>query len=647
MTSAIRNRHVFLSDAVAFVGLPLVAYAARFEGWSWPMADTGALLLYTAAATPLKLSILAGFGLYNRLWAHAEVRDFTRVLRAMAISAVLCGIIGAVLIPHSGLATVRVPLSVLALDALASVAVVCAPRALAKRRANVRSEPAGETDGEAALIVGAGTAGEIIAKELLANPKLQLRLAGFVDDDPGKRHLLLCNRPVLGSIADLPQILASRRITQMIIAMPGAPGSVVRTLIRIANAAGVHARTVPGLFEIISERVSVSALRKVEIQDLLRRAPVHTDLEAVRAVVAGRTVMVTGAGGSIGSELCRQLARLEPGRLLLLGHGENSIYEIQAGLHEAFPALETVPLIADVRDRPRMHELLARLRPQVIFHAAAHKHVPMMERNVAEAILNNVEGTASLVQAAIDAGTERFVLISTDKAVRPCSVMGTTKRIAEMIVQHAGTVHHREFVAVRFGNVLGSRGSVVPAFLRQIQAGGPVTVTHPDMRRYFMTIPEATQLVLQAGALGRPGNVFVLDMGEQVRIADLAADMIRLSGLEPNVDIEIRYSGIRPGERLAEEILFTGESVELTAHPKVLRATNEHLPANVQRLVAALVDAAMAQQPEEVLRGLLDELVSGSPAVPVAPLALPAPVTHNDSAGPRLRPTPAVLHGTA
>ncbi|HET9603001.1 MAG TPA: nucleoside-diphosphate sugar epimerase/dehydratase [Gemmatimonadales bacterium] len=647
MTSAIRNRHVFLSDAVAFVGLPLLAYTARFEGWGWPLADTGALLIYTAATTPLKLSILAGFGLYNRLWAHADVRDFTRVLRAMAISAVLCGIIGAVLLPHSGLATVRVPLSILALDALGSVAAVCAPRTLAKRRAHARSASVDESAGEAALIVGAGAAGEIIAKELLANPKLQLRLAGFVDDDPGKRHQLLCNRPVLGSLADLPRILSAHKITQMIIAMPGAPGTVVRTLIRIANAAGVHARTVPGLFEIISERVSVSALRKVQIQDLLRRDPVDTDLAAVGAVVGGRTVLVTGAGGSIGSELCRQLARLGPKRLLLLGHGENSIYEVQAALRDAFPALETVPLIADVRDRPHVRQLLERHRPEVIFHAAAHKHVPMMEWNVAEAILNNVEGAASLVQAAIDAGTERFVLISTDKAVRPCSVMGTTKRIAEMIVQHAGTRYNREFVAVRFGNVLGSRGSVVPAFLRQIQAGGPVTVTHPDMRRYFMTIPEATQLVLQAGALGRPGNVFVLDMGEQVRIADLAADMIRLSGLEPDVDIEIRYSGIRPGERLAEEILFTGESVEPTAHPKVLRATNEHLPADVERLVAELVEAAQAHLPDEVLRLLLHDLVSERIAPSLTTLTAAAHEAHNETAGPLQRLTPAVLHGTA
>ncbi len=647
MTSAIRNRHIFLSDAIAFVGLPLLAYAARFEGWGWPLADTGTLLLYTAAATPLKLSILAGFGLYNRLWGHAEVRDFTLVLRAMAISAVLCAVVGAILLPVSGLAEVRVPLSVLALDALASMAAACAPRALAKRRASARPEQLGRTHGEAALIVGAGAAGEIVAKELLANPQLNLRIAGFVDDDPGKRHMLLYNRPVLGSLADLPQILAKHRITQMIIAMPRARGPVVRRLIGIANAAGVRARTVPGLFEIISERVSVSALRKVEIQDLLRRDPVHTDLEAVRAVVDGRTVLVTGAGGSIGSELCRQLARLGPSRLLLLGHGENSIYEIQATLRESFPALEMIPLIADVRDRLHVHQLLQRHRPEVIFHAAAHKHVPMMESNVAEAILNNVEGTASLVRAALDAGTERFVLISTDKAVRPCSIMGTTKRIAEMVVQDAGITSGREFVAVRFGNVLGSRGSVVPAFLRQIQAGGPVTVTHPDMRRYFMTIPEATQLVLQAGALGRPGNVFVLDMGEQVRITDLAADMIRLSGLEPNADIEIRYSGIRPGERLAEEILFTGESVEPTAHPKVLRATNEHLPADVGRLVAALVEAAQDPRPDDILRVLLHELVSERPCASAPSLASPAHAPHNESAGPRQRPTPAVLHGTA
>lgn len=609
MPAVIRNRHIFLSDALAFAILPLVAYAVRFEGWSWPDADIGTLLLYTAVTIPLKLTVLSGFGLYNRLWAHAEVRDLAAVLYAMAVSAAVAGVLGAIVLPASGLVSVRVPLSVLALDGLASVAAACAPRALAKWLAASRRSAPTQSGDDPALIVGAGAAGELIAKELLSNPQLHLRIVGFVDDDPAKRRLLLCNRPVLGSLADLPRIIAAYHIRQMIIAMPRARGSLVRELLRVANAAGVHARTVPGLFEIISERVSISELRRVEIQDLLRRDPVHTDLDSVQAVVEDRTVLITGAGGSIGSELCRQLARLRPRRLLLLGHGENSIYDIESTLREMHPELKTVPLIADVRDRTHISQLLRQYHPEVIVHAAAHKHVPLMESNVSEAVLNNVQGTATLVQAALEVGTERFVLISTDKAVRPCSVMGATKRVAEMVVQHAGMTQGRNFVAVRFGNVLGSRGSVVPAFLRQIQAGGPVTVTHPDMRRYFMTIPEAVQLVLQAGALGRPGNVFVLDMGEQVRIADLAADMIRLSGLEPNADIEIRYSGVRPGERLAEEILFTGESVESTAHPKVLRATNEHLLPRADRLIARLIHTAQHRRSEVILRALLHELV--------------------------------------
>ncbi len=646
MPAVIRNRHIFLSDALAFAILPFVAYAVRFEGWSWPAADIVALLVYTAITIPLKLTALAGFGLYNRLWAHAEVRDLDTVLRAMAVSALAAGVLGAIVLPASGLITVRVPLSVLVVDALASVAAACAPRALAKGLAASRRSAPTQPGDEPALIVGAGAAGELIAKELLSNPQLHLRIVGFVDDDPAKRHQLLCNRPVLGSLADLPRIFAAYRIQQMIIAMPRARGSLVRELLRVANAAGVHARTVPGLFEIISERVSIAALRRVEIQDLLRRDPVQTDLDAVRAVVADRTVLITGAGGSIGSELCRQLARLHPRRLLLLGHGENSIYDIESALRETHPGLELIPLIADVRDRVHIRRLLLQHRPDVIFHAAAHKHVPLMEGNVAEAILNNIEGTSSLVQAALDAGTGRFVLISTDKAVRPCSVMGTTKRVAEMIVQHAGITHGRDFVAVRFGNVLGSRGSVVPAFLRQIEAGGPVTVTHPDMRRYFMTIPEAVQLVLQAGALGRPGNVFVLDMGEQVRIADLAADMIRLSGLEPHVDIEIRYSGIRPGERLAEEILFTGESVEPTQHPKGLRATNEHLPAHVELRIACLVQAARDPQPDDALRALLHDLVSPGPPLRAPADAAPAMNQREGGGSPRPLIAPAVTYGS-
>ncbi|HET8633683.1 MAG TPA: nucleoside-diphosphate sugar epimerase/dehydratase, partial [Gemmatimonadales bacterium] len=415
-------------------------------------------------------------------------------------------------------------------------------------------------------------------------------------------------QPVLGMVADLPTLLQAHRIEELIIAMPTARGGIIRQIMNAARTAGVHTRTVPSLFELISEKVSVTTLRKVEIHDLLRREPIETDLSRIRADVAGRTVLVTGAGGSIGSELCRQLAPLGPRRLLLLGHGENSIFDIHNALAEAHPGLELVPIIADVRDYRHTLEIFARYLPDLVFHAAAHKHVPLMEANVAEAILNNVAGTDSLVQASASLGVERFVLISSDKAVRPCSIMGTTKRIAEMLVQDAGRTLKRNFVVVRLGNVLASRGSVIPHFLHQIQAGGPVLVTHPDMQRYFMTIPEAVQLVLQAAALGRNGNVFVLDMGEPVRILDLATDLIRLSGLEPNQDIEIRFTGVRPGERLFEEILFSGESVSPTDHPKVLRATDVYLPERLRPKVARLLDAANARQPEHVLRRLMEEL---------------------------------------
>jgi FlaA1/EpsC-like NDP-sugar epimerase len=311
-------------------------------------------------------------------------------------------------------------------------------------------------------------------------------------------------------------------------------------------------------------------------------------------MATGETVLITGAGGSIGSEMCRQLARLAPSRLILLGHGENSIFDIRQELCEAHADIKIIPVIADVRDAARMLSVFRTYRPHAVFHAAAHKHVPLMEDNVVEAITNNVAGTLNVVDAALDTGVDHFVLISTDKAVRPTSVMGATKRIAELIVQHAALKHDRNFVSVRFGNVLGSRGSVVPTFMRQIRAGGPVTVTHPEMQRYFMTIPEAVQLVLQAGALGRGGEVFLLDMGEPIKIVDIATDLIRLSGLSVGTDIEIRFTGMRSGEKLYEEMFFSAENVISTHHPKVLRARNGILPEGTMRRVDALTRAALS-----------------------------------------------------
>ncbi len=430
-----------------------------------------------------------------------------------------------------------------------------------------------------------------------------------MDDDRSKHGHRLCDLPVHGSLASIKDLVLRYDVEEVIIAMPRATGTVVRQVVKAAMEAGVQTRTVPGIFDIISGRVAVASLREVEIQDLLRREPIQTDLEQVRVLATGETVLVTGAGGSIGSELCRQLARLEPAQVLVMGHGENSIFDVMAELTERYPHLEAVPIIGDVRNRERMRQIFERYRPYAVFHAAAHKHVPLMEENVAEAITNNVLGTRNVAELSAEFGVEHFVLISTDKAVRPTNVMGATKRVAEQIVQEVAESTGRNFVAVRFGNVLGSRGSVVPTFLRQIQTGGPVTVTHPEMRRYFMTIPEAVQLVLQAGAIGKGGEVFVLDMGEPVKILDLATDLIRLSGLEVGSDVEIRFTGTRPGEKLYEELFFDSESALPTDHPKVLRARNGALPIGLGTMVDLLVDGAGHGWTDVQLRALLLRLV--------------------------------------
>jgi FlaA1/EpsC-like NDP-sugar epimerase len=419
----------------------------------------------------------------------------------------------------------------------------------------------------------------------------------------------MCNVLVLGSLAQIKELVARYEVEEIIIAMPRASGQVLRQVVRAALESGLKTRTVPAISDILSGRVAIASLRQVEIQDLLRREPIQTDLEQVRVLSTGETVLVTGAGGSIGSELCRQLARLEPAQILVLGHGENSIFDVLAELTERFPNVTAVPLIADVRDRERMRQIFERYRPYAVFHAAAHKHVPLMESNLAEAVTNNVLGTRNVAELSAEFGVEHLVMISTDKAVRPTNVMGATKRVAEQIVQEIAETHGRNFVAVRFGNVLGSRGSVVPTFLRQIGAGGPVTITHPEMRRYFMTIPEAVQLVLQAGAIGRGGEVFVLNMGEPVKILDLATDLIRLSGLEVGEDIEIRFTGTRPGEKLYEELFFDSENAVPTGHPKVLRAKNGVLPIGLSTVVDLLVEGARSGWADDQLRGLLVRLV--------------------------------------
>jgi FlaA1/EpsC-like NDP-sugar epimerase len=604
-----RNRYLLASDALLLAVLPFIVYALRFENFAWAPDQTRTAFAFAIVMLPLEIAILLGFGLYRRLWRYASIWELKLIFAAGVCAALVAWVVGVGFLPWSGITTARVPLSVLAMYSIFSIAVVATPRLLLR----VTGKPYPQrrsTDGDRrVLIAGAGAAGEMVVKEIHANPQLGLTPVGFVDDDHTKLGLRLGNLRVLGTLEQISEVANRERAQELIIAMPRAPGSVVRKVVRAAYEAGLRTRTVPGLFEILDGRVSVAALREVQIEDLLRRAPVQTDLEAVRRLAAGRTVLVTGAGGSIGAELCRQLVALEPKNLILLGHGENPIFEILHELLADEPRATLVPIIADIRDRQRLRRIFEEHKPYAVFHAAAHKHVPLMEENVSEAITNNVLGTRNIVDAAISCGTQHFVLISTDKAVRPTNVMGASKRVAECIVQNAARAHNRHFVSVRFGNVLGSRGSVVPTFLRQIQDGGPVTVTHPDMRRYFMTIPESVQLVLQAGALGRGGELFMLDMGEPVRIVDLARDMIRLSGLEEGSDIEIEFTGIRPGEKLYEEMFFNHEIAEPTEHPKVLRARNGQHGVCTDLEIAALIEAALSDMKEDRLRAELRALV--------------------------------------
>lgn len=615
-----RNRHLLLLDAVSIVVAPVVAFAVRFEDISWVGDNLRMVLPYIFLAGPIRLAVFYSFGMYRRLWRQASIGELRQILVAGAAAAVFSAAIGLWLMPTAQITASRVPFSVVFIDAFLTTAAIALPRLLertirAKSRRRRRNDP-----GRPALIVGAGDTAKLIAKELLANPHLGFEPIGFVDDDLTKQNHMLLELPIMGTLSAIKGIVEQHGVSELIIAMPSAAGDVIRKVVRAGLDSGIPTLTVPSLPELISSKANGTSLREVEIQDLLRREPIETDLAAVAELATGETVLVTGAGGSIGSELCRQIARLAPSRIILLGHGENSIFDVLHELRAGFPDVAMMPVIADVRDRKRVAATFNAFKPHAVFHAAAHKHVPLMEDNVIEAITNNVFGTLNVVDAALEAGCEHFVFISTDKAVRPTSVMGATKRIAELIVQRAATKRERNFVSVRFGNVLGSRGSVVPTFLRQIRSGGPVTVTHPEMQRYFMTIPEAVQLVLQAGALGRGGEVFLLDMGEPIRIVDIATDLIRLSGLTVGTDIEIKFTGMRPGEKLYEEMFFSAENVITTDHPKVLRARNGILPEGIMRQIEALVRAAEAEHPDEELRQLLRNLVPDFHPHPTPPI---------------------------
>lgn len=558
-----------LLDTIIITVAPYLALLLRFEGVVGSR-QYQMVYEYLPGIILIRLLTFYFFGLYNRLWRYASIHELLAITSAVTVSSFLIFIymfgMGSKLPRSIPIITWLIVLGLVGLSRLSL-------RVLYMLRKNRKASCS------KVLIIGAGDAGAMIARELQHRFYDTKKLVGFIDDDRDKIKNKLFGVPVMGAREKLGRIVKKYDITEIIIAIPSLSGERLREIFKTCRETKCTVKTVPGLYEIIDGQVTVDQLRNIDLEDILRRDPVKLDLGQIAGYLTEKRVLVTGAGGSIGSELCRQIAKMSPSHITLLGKGENSIYEIHQELTAKFPNLAIEPVIADVRDKSRIFNIFSRVQPQVVFHAAAHKHVPLMEAQPAEAVRNNIFGTQTVAEAADRVNAEKFVLISTDKAVNPTSVMGATKRVAEMIIQNMNSISNTNYVAVRFGNVLGSRGSVIPLFKKQILKGGPITITHPDMKRYFMTIPEASQLVLQAGALAQGGEVFVLDMGEPVKIVDLATDLIELSGLEPGRDIEIKFTGLRPGEKLFEELLTAEEGTSSTKHEKIyvanLKAVDE------------------------------------------------------------------------
>ena len=616
----IRNRYLLLGDILLSLVSVLGSYLIRLELLA-SLPDYYVSMLWMLGVTVIiKPLVYFFFGIYRRLWRYASIRELLLIMAAVTTASVFVS--GTMLGLFSSGVFLGFPRGVLVIDLLLSMAFVGGLRFTFRLIAEnsstaANNSAAGSRRKKWVLVIGAGDAGAMVVRELQKNPQLNVKPIGFLDDDPMKQNSKIHGIPVLAPLDKIDAILESHQVDEVIIAIPSAAGKVLRKVTEVCRNRGVAFRTMPGLYELLDGAVSVSRLREVDISDLLRREPVRMDTEALGEVLEGRRVLVTGAGGSIGRELCRQIAQLNPGKLLMLGHGENSIFGTLMSLKESFPSLEIVPLIADVRDLPRLSVIFERWQPEVIFHTAAHKHVPLMESNIEEAITNNILGTKNIVKSALAYDVQRLVMISTDKAIRPVNIMGATKRIAEMLVLDAAHRFDKAFTVVRFGNVLGSRGSVVPRFKRQIALGGPITVTHPEMKRYFMTIPEAVHLVLQASTLSKGGENFVLDMGEPVRILDLAEDLIRLSGLTPGKDIEIVFSGIRPGEKLSEDLWDQGFAYSATPHPDIHRVDSEEVLSSdeLDAIVDQLINLSQKGEPE-LIRALLSETIPGADVKP-------------------------------
>ncbi|MEO1427939.1 MAG: nucleoside-diphosphate sugar epimerase/dehydratase [Cyanobacteria bacterium J06633_8] len=624
----LRNRHLLIFDVIFFSFTPLLALILRLDGDLAFQPYVSDLITVTLVFLTVKISVFYSFGFYRRYWRYAGVEELTYVamliVAAMVIQTLLFDVINFT-IPW---AVDTLPRSLPFLDGLLSCIFIGALRFSVRvversRHSRVAFTRRFYNQDERVLIVGAGSAGVSLVQEMQTSSDLGFRPVAFIDDDITKLNARIRGIHVVGDRHSIPEVLEPLRVDKVIIAMPSVAGEVIREIVDICKSAGIQACTLPGINEILNGKVSLNSIRDVRIEDLLRREPVQTEIEKVAEFINGKRVLITGAGGSIGSELCRQICSCRPKEIMLVGHGENSVFTIQQELNqlvkvlqEDTKALGKAPrisgFIADIRFKDRLRNAFDKFQPDVVFHAAAHKHVPLMEMNSPEAITNNVIGTKNLVEEALRCNVNHFVMISTDKAVNPTNIMGASKRVAEMLVLQAAKQSRKSYVAVRFGNVLGSRGSVVPTFKKQIAAGGPVTVTHPDICRYFMTIPEAVQLVLQAAVLGRGGEVLMLNMGEPVKIVDLASELIRLSGYRVNKDIDIVFTGLRPGEKLFEELFIEGEEYDPTEHEKLFMVKNSSriIPKSLNAYVDALCQAASKNDTNSI-KFLLEQLVPG------------------------------------
>lgn len=525
----------------------------------------------------------------RQYWRYVGMPDLLLLGRAALVATLLIEIITVVFFSQ-----LNVPRSVPLVAGLTAYVLMSGVRVTSRLLREGRGQQGGVPAMRRVLIVGAGEAGTLIAREMKRHPESGLLPLGFVDDEPSKAGRTILGLPIFGKVDELAQVAKAQGAEEVLIAVPSASGDFIRHVVDLASSAELKYRIIPGVYDILSGNVTIDQIREVDLEDLLRRTPVKLNIAEIAHYLTDRIILVTGAGGSIGSEIVRQIIAYNPKQVILFGRGENSIFSIQQEITRAWPEVKHIGLIGDVRDYDRLKAVFRDYQPQVVFHAAAHKHVPLMEQTPSEAILNNVVGTQNVVELCLEHGVERLVNVSTDKAVNPTSVMGASKRVAEMIVS-AGAVRSKPdqaFVSVRFGNVLGSRGSVVPTFMAQIRAGGPITVTHPEMVRYFMTIPEAARLVLQAGGLAESGKVYVLNMGDPVKIADLARDVIHLSGAK---DVDIVFSGVRPGEKLYEELLTSSEGTSSTTHSEIFSANLAQVePALLKQQLDQLIANARA-----------------------------------------------------